>query len=197
MGNQSLIIRAMALRRPGSHPNAGAFPPGMPGPALRALARVGVCSVDDAVRLSEEDIAGLRGMGPAALALLKSELARRGKTLATYERKKRVRQIPPGSERPRHCPWCGDAPRIPIVDLLPDRFGPHIVECRTCGRSCRVTDGRRAVAALLGSLASAVVVAITPRTVGYWPVLAAGATVLAVVSVGVLRLGLRLERHNR
>ena len=187
----------MAVRRPGSHPNADAFPSGLSGSALRALAKVGIRSMDTLTRLSESDVAGLRGMGPEAMELLKSELAARGKTFSRYERRRKVPQIPLGSEQPGQCPWCGDDPQIPFVDLLPNRFGPHVVDCRTCGRSCRVTDGRRTVAALLGFLASTVVFATTPRSIGFWPVFAAGVAVIFVVSVGVLRLVLRLERYDQ
>jgi len=59
-------------RKPEStHPNASAFPAGMPGPALRALASAGVRSMQDLANWSEQDIAALHGMGPKALQILR------------------------------------------------------------------------------------------------------------------------------
>lgn len=52
------------------HPNAEAFPPGVAGPALRALANAGIRSMSDVARWSREDLAALHGMGPKALQLL-------------------------------------------------------------------------------------------------------------------------------
>ena len=63
-----------------THPNRDAFPPGTPGPALRALAAAGVRSVDDLVRWREADLAQLHGMGPKALALLGDALAATGRS---------------------------------------------------------------------------------------------------------------------
>jgi hypothetical protein len=54
-----------------SHPNQAAFPRGVSGPALRALASVGVRSVAELSRWSEADLAALHGMGPKALAVLR------------------------------------------------------------------------------------------------------------------------------
>ena len=64
-----------------THPNAAAFPPGMSGPALRALAAAGVGSLKDLGRWSESDLAGLHGMGPKALAILKTALEAQGRRL--------------------------------------------------------------------------------------------------------------------
>lgn len=55
-----------------THPNAAAFPPGLSGPALRALAGAGIRSVADLAKWTEADLAKLHGMGPKALALLVS-----------------------------------------------------------------------------------------------------------------------------
>lgn len=62
-----------------THPNAAAFPPGMPGPALRALAGAGIRSMSDLARRTESELAALHGMGPKALALLESALAADGR----------------------------------------------------------------------------------------------------------------------
>ena len=61
-----------------THPNRDAFPAGMSGPALRALAAAGVRSVQDLTRWREADLAQLHGMGPKALARLRDALAARG-----------------------------------------------------------------------------------------------------------------------
>jgi len=58
---------------------APAFPPGVARPALRALNRLGISKVEHLVRFSEEEIAALHGMGPKALAALRSALEARGK----------------------------------------------------------------------------------------------------------------------
>ena len=62
----------MAKKDPRTHPNAAAFPPGISGPALRALAGAGIRSVTDLEKWKESDLAKLHGMGPKALALLLS-----------------------------------------------------------------------------------------------------------------------------
>lgn len=59
-----------------THPNASAFPAGLAGPALRALAGAGIRSVADLARWSREELAELHGMGPKALQLLESARAR-------------------------------------------------------------------------------------------------------------------------
>jgi hypothetical protein len=71
----------MTKKPSATHPNADAFPPGVSGPALRALAGAGVRSLADLARWTESDLAALHGMGPKALDLLKSALAARGKRL--------------------------------------------------------------------------------------------------------------------
>ena len=57
------------------------FPKGVARPAQRALASVGVTSLDDLTRLTEAEVARLHGMGPKALGILKQALAEHGKTL--------------------------------------------------------------------------------------------------------------------
>lgn len=62
-----------------THPNRDAFPPGMSGPALRALAGAGIQSVDALTAWTEADLARLHGMGPKALGLLQGALEQRGR----------------------------------------------------------------------------------------------------------------------
>jgi hypothetical protein len=65
----------MAKKPAATHPNADAFPPGIGGPALRALANAGIRSMGDLARRSEAELSALHGMGPKALGILKSALA--------------------------------------------------------------------------------------------------------------------------
>jgi predicted flap endonuclease-1-like 5' DNA nuclease len=62
-----------------SHPNRDAFPPGVSGPALRALSAAGVRSVADLARWTEAELAALHGMGPRALGVLRDALAASGR----------------------------------------------------------------------------------------------------------------------
>jgi predicted flap endonuclease-1-like 5' DNA nuclease len=64
-----------------THPNRAAFPAGIGGPALRALAHAGVRSVDDLTQWTEADLAKLHGMGPKALGVLRDALEASGRTL--------------------------------------------------------------------------------------------------------------------
>ncbi len=57
-----------------SHPNQAAFPPGVSGPALRALKAAGIRSVADLAQWSEADLGELHGMGPKALGILRTAL---------------------------------------------------------------------------------------------------------------------------
>lgn len=61
----------MAGNRATTHPNEEAFPPGVGGPVLRALARAGIRSMADLARLSEAELAALHGVGPKGLAALR------------------------------------------------------------------------------------------------------------------------------
>ena len=71
----------MAKKPAATHPNADAFPPGIGGPALRALANAGIRSMGELARRSEAELAALHGMGPKALSILKSALAADGRRL--------------------------------------------------------------------------------------------------------------------
>jgi hypothetical protein len=62
-----------------THPNAGAFPKGVSGPALRALAGAGIRSLTDLERWTEPDLVRLHGMGPKVLGILKDALAAEGR----------------------------------------------------------------------------------------------------------------------
>ena len=56
-----------------THPNSAAFPDGLSGPALRALANAGIRSMKDLAKWSEKDLAALHGMGPKAIRMLKGK----------------------------------------------------------------------------------------------------------------------------
>jgi DNA-directed RNA polymerase alpha subunit len=62
-----------------THPNRDAFPRGVSGPALRALANSGIRSIDALAQWTEADLARLHGMGPKPLGLLKVALEERGR----------------------------------------------------------------------------------------------------------------------
>jgi hypothetical protein len=64
-----------------THPNAEAFPPGVGGPALRALHSAGIRSLADIERRSEKELATLHGFGPKALGILKAALKAQGRSL--------------------------------------------------------------------------------------------------------------------
>lgn len=68
----------MARPSESTHPNRATFPPGVSGPALRALDRAGVRTVADLREWSEADLAALHGMGPKALSALREALAASG-----------------------------------------------------------------------------------------------------------------------
>ena len=69
----------MAKPTASTHPNRAAFPPGLSGPALRALDRAGVRTVADLARWSEAELAALHGMGPSALGALRDALLASGR----------------------------------------------------------------------------------------------------------------------
>ena len=69
----------MPPTRDTTHPNEAAFPVGLSGPALRALAHAGFGSMAQLARRSEKELSALHGMGPKALRILKSALAQQGR----------------------------------------------------------------------------------------------------------------------
>jgi hypothetical protein len=58
-----------------------AFPKGVARPAQRALASIGVTSLEGAAGLSERQLRALRGMGPTAIEALRAGLRALGKDL--------------------------------------------------------------------------------------------------------------------
>lgn len=67
-------------RKPEStHPNAAAFPEGLSGPALRALAHEGIRSMAQLAQWTEKDVAAFHGMGPKGVRMLKEGLAQQGR----------------------------------------------------------------------------------------------------------------------
>jgi hypothetical protein len=74
--------RKMSRTNERTHPNRAAFPAGVPGPALRALDSAGIRSLDDLARWTERDLAGLHGMGPKAIGILRDALRASGRDFA-------------------------------------------------------------------------------------------------------------------
>jgi hypothetical protein len=77
----------MTPTRDTTYPNEAAFPVGLSGPALRALANAGIGSMAQLARRSE--LRALHGMGPKALRILKSALAQQGRHLHENKRPQR------------------------------------------------------------------------------------------------------------
>ena len=73
----------MAAPNERTHPNAGAFPPGVGGPVLRALANAKIRSLRDLVRWRESDLAALHGVGPKGIRILKDALRELGLEFTT------------------------------------------------------------------------------------------------------------------
>ena len=71
----------MTSTRDTTHPNEAAFPVGLSGPSLRALANAGIGSMAQLARRSEAELRALHGMGPKALRILKAALAQQGRHL--------------------------------------------------------------------------------------------------------------------
>lgn len=71
-----------------THPNATAFPAGLSGPALRALAHAGIRTMAQLAQWTAADVAALHGMGPKGVRLLQEGLLAQG------------RQFKPGANRP-------------------------------------------------------------------------------------------------
>ena len=72
----------MTSKPAATHPNAEAFPSGLSGPALRALAHAGIRSMAQLAQHSEPSVAALHGMGPKGVRLLKDALAQQGRRFA-------------------------------------------------------------------------------------------------------------------
>jgi hypothetical protein len=56
------------------------FPKGVAKPAIRALASAGYTTLDQLANASEKELAGLHGMGPKALEILRQALKGLGKS---------------------------------------------------------------------------------------------------------------------
>jgi hypothetical protein len=63
-----------------SDAKAQPFPRGVAKPAVRALAAAGYMSLGQLAKARESDIAGLHGMGPKALVILREALKERGQS---------------------------------------------------------------------------------------------------------------------
>ena len=58
------------------------FPQGLSAPARRALAGAGLERLDQLARVPASEVAGLHGMGPRGIEMLRRALAERGKSFA-------------------------------------------------------------------------------------------------------------------
>ncbi len=67
--------------RPPEQPES-ALPKGIGKPATRALAAVGVTSLDQVTRFTESQLLALHGVGPKAVGILKDALRAQSKSLA-------------------------------------------------------------------------------------------------------------------
>ncbi|MEX1039595.1 MAG: hypothetical protein WDZ51_03120 [Pirellulaceae bacterium] len=56
----------------------GNFPPGIPQPALRALASAGLLRLEDLTTITEQQLSALHGVGPKAVTILVSALQKAG-----------------------------------------------------------------------------------------------------------------------
>ena len=57
------------------------LPKGIGQPATRALASIGVTTLDQVIEHSEKDLLKLHGMGPKAIRVLKEALAEQGEAM--------------------------------------------------------------------------------------------------------------------
>jgi len=70
----SATMAEMSGDRTRTHPNEAAFPKGLSGPALRALANAGVDSMADVARWSDADLIALHGFGARGLRVVRDAL---------------------------------------------------------------------------------------------------------------------------
>lgn len=70
-------VAASAEAAESAEPGVGDLPRTIGRPATRALAQAGVTTLDGVARLSESELAGLHGVGPKAVRLLREALAER------------------------------------------------------------------------------------------------------------------------
>jgi predicted flap endonuclease-1-like 5' DNA nuclease len=71
----------MVKKSEATHPNADAFPSGIGGSALRALATAGIRSMNALAKWTERDLGRLHGKGPKGIRILKEGLAVQGRSL--------------------------------------------------------------------------------------------------------------------
>jgi hypothetical protein len=69
------------MRGTKSTESGSAFPPGVAGPARRALASAGIVELADLTRFTEAQLRALHGVGPKALEALEVALREHGKAL--------------------------------------------------------------------------------------------------------------------
>ena len=81
---------------PETHPNASAFPKGLSGPALRALAVSGIRSLDQLAGFTERDVSRLHGMGPKGVTMLRDALLAAGKHFK--RRDAQMKKAPPDAD---------------------------------------------------------------------------------------------------
>lgn len=70
---------ALHTKPDATHPNASAFPTGLSGPALRALAHAGIRSMAQLAQRTEHEVAALHGMGPKGIRVLRAALEAQGR----------------------------------------------------------------------------------------------------------------------
>ncbi|PJZ65600.1 RNA polymerase [Leptospira wolffii] len=58
------------------------FPKGIPAPALRGLASIGIRRLDQLIGKKEEELLELHGVGPKAIRLIREALRKEGKDLS-------------------------------------------------------------------------------------------------------------------
>jgi len=63
------------------------FPAGVAKPALRALASVGITRLDHCAKWTEDDLSQLHGVGPNALALIRTALTQTGRSFAKPDKR--------------------------------------------------------------------------------------------------------------
>jgi len=63
-------------------PPESSLPKGIPQPAIRALASVGVTRLNQIARFTEGELLALHGMGPKAIGIIKAAMRAQGKSLA-------------------------------------------------------------------------------------------------------------------
>lgn len=69
----------MSAPRTVTHPNEAAFPAGVGGPVLRALANARIRSMAELTRWTKADVGALHGVGPKGLLMLGEALRADGK----------------------------------------------------------------------------------------------------------------------